>query len=90
MDFSKPRITPGHRGIFLDRKTKIIEGDASTSGEMRALPGKSAPQPLDVGAVEKLSHDFLCLEDFTRDRARCAAVLLVVGVDLAHRLGNLA
>ena len=57
---------------------------------MRVLPGKSAPQPLDAGAVEKLSHDFLRLEDFTRDRARGAAVLFVVGVDLAHRLGDLA
>ena len=90
VDFSKPRIMPGHRGIFLDPKTKIIEGDASTNGETRALPGKSAPQPLDVGAVEKLSHDFLCLEDFTRDRAGRAAVLFVVGVDLAHSLGDLA
>ncbi len=81
---------PGHRGIFLDRKTKIIERDASTNGETRALPGKSAPQPLDAGAIEKLSHDFLCFEDFTRDRARGAAVLFVVGIDLAHRLGDFA
>ena len=90
MDFSKPRIMPGHRGIFLDRKTKIIEGDASTNGETRVLPGKSAPQPLDVGAVEKLSHDFLCLEEFARDRAGRAAVPFVIGVDLTHRLCNLA
>src|SRR6478672_795089 len=90
VDFSKPRTMPGHRGIFPGLEDEDHLGDASITGETRAPPGKSAPQPLDVGAVEKLSHDFLCLEDFTRDRAGRAAVLFVVGADLAHSLGDLA
>ncbi len=45
---------------------------------------------LHPGALEDLPNDLFRFEEFAGDGARGAAVLLVIGVDLAHRFGDFA